>query len=70
MYFFTAKSMNSVHLGSSIKIFDEPVPISKKLIFVDNGTSKNNGINQNIVEKDLLLEKEADNCLTKENNDR
>lgn len=60
--------MDSVHLGSSIKIFDEPIPITKKLIFVDNGTSKNNGVNQNIVEKDLLLEKGADN-LIKENND-
>lgn len=52
-----------------MKIFDEPVPITKKLTFIDNGVNKNNGLNQNIVEKDSLLEKEVDNGSIKENND-
>ena len=67
MYIFlTAKSTDSVHLGSSIKIFDEPVSITKKLMFID-GVSKNNNVSPN-VEKDTLLEKDADNCSIKENN--
>lgn len=66
---FTAKSVDSIHLGSSMKIFDETVPATKKLTFVDNNTSKNNGVSQNVVEKDSLLEKETDNCSIKENND-
>lgn len=61
------KSTESVNLGSSIKIFDEPVP--KKLTFIDNKVSKNNGINQNIVERNSLLEKETDNCSNEENCD-
>ncbi|KAL6267707.1 hypothetical protein P5V15_000778 [Pogonomyrmex californicus] len=71
----SAKSIDSIHLGSSIKIFDEPVPITKKLTFIDNGVSKTNdinrtnGVSQNVVEKDLLLKKETDNCLIKEDND-
>lgn len=62
----SSKSIDSIHLGSSIKIFDEPVPITKKLMFID-GVNKNNNVIQN-VEKDSLLEKEADNCSIKENN--
>jgi len=65
--FFTAKSVDSIHLGSSLKIFDEPIPITKKLTFVDNNINKNNDISQN-VEKDLLL-KNKDNCSIEENND-
>ncbi|XP_024893836.1 uncharacterized protein LOC112468741 isoform X1 [Temnothorax curvispinosus] len=64
-----SRSVDSVHLGSSIKIFDEPIPITKKLTFVDNDVSKNNGTSQNVVEKDSLLEKEADKCSINENND-
>jgi len=66
--FFTAKSVDSIHLGSSLKIFDEPIPITKKLTFVNNNKNKNNDISQNIVEKDLLL-KNKDNCSIEENND-
>jgi len=65
--FFTAKSVDSIHLGSSLKIFDEPIPITKKLTFVDNSINKNNDISQNM-EKDLLL-KNKDNCSIEENND-
>lgn len=59
--------MESINLGSCIKIFDEPVP--KKLTFIDNRVSKNNGVNQNIVEKNLLLEKETGNYSNEENYD-
>ncbi|KAL0121787.1 hypothetical protein PUN28_006923 [Cardiocondyla obscurior] len=52
------KSLDSVHLNSSMKIFDEPVPITKKLTFIDNDTSKNNGASQNM-ENNSLLNKEA-----------
>ncbi|TGZ52829.1 Monocarboxylate transporter, partial [Temnothorax longispinosus] len=69
MLMMNARSVDSVHLGSSIKIFDEPIPITKKLTFVDNDVSKNNGTSQNVVEKDSLLEKEADKCSINENND-
>lgn len=68
MYFFTAKSIDSVHLGSSIKIFDESVPTTEKLIFVNNGVSKNNNVSENILEKDSLLGKETGSV--KEINDR
>lgn len=63
----SVKSMESINLGSCIKIFDEPVP--KKLTFIDNRVSKNNGVNQNIVEKNLLLEKETGNYSNEENYD-
>jgi len=63
----SSKSVDSVNLGSSIKIFDEPVSMTKKLIFINNG--KSNGISQNVAEKDSLLEKETDNCSVKEIND-
>jgi len=59
--------VDSIHLGSSLKIFDEPIPITKKLTFIDNNINKNNDISQNVVEKDLLL-KNKDNCLIEENN--
>ncbi|XP_036140026.1 monocarboxylate transporter 9 isoform X2 [Monomorium pharaonis] len=62
------KSIDSIHLGSSFKIFEEPAPLTKKLTFVDNGVSRTNGVSQNIIEKDLLLQKETDNCTTEENN--
>lgn len=65
----SSKSVDSIHLGSSVQIFDEPISITKKLKFIDNGVSKNNGeINQNVVEKNSLLEKEIDNTI-KENDD-
>lgn len=59
------KSIESINLGSSIKIFDEPMP--KKLTFIDNKVS--NGVNQNIVEKNSLLEKETGNDSNEENCD-
>lgn len=62
-----AKSVNSVNLGSSIKIFEEPAPLTKKLIFTDdneNGMNEVNGNCPNNVEKDSLVEKKADNCPT------
>lgn len=61
--------MDSIHLGSSVQIFDESVPTTKKLTFINNDVSKNNDVSQNIVEKDSLLEKETDNSSIKENND-
>ncbi|XP_014487669.1 PREDICTED: uncharacterized protein LOC106751305 isoform X2 [Dinoponera quadriceps] len=54
----STKSVNSINLGSSIKIFEEPVPITKKLTFIDVNDA--NGICQNNVEKDSLIEKKAD----------
>ncbi|XP_011862365.1 PREDICTED: uncharacterized protein LOC105558992 [Vollenhovia emeryi] len=65
----SSRSVDSINLGSSIKIFDEPVPVTKKLTFINNSVSKNNGVSQNVVEKDSLLEKEADNCSIEEKNE-
>lgn len=59
--------MESINLGSCIKIFDEPMP--KKLTFIDNRVSKSNGVNQNIIEKNSLLEKETSNYSNEENYD-
>lgn len=64
---YSAKSVESINLGSSIKIFDEPAPITKKLTFIENGVSKNNDVNQNIMEKNSLLKRETDNSSIKEN---
>lgn len=53
--------MNSVNLGSCIQIFDEPAPLTKKLTFVtNNSVNRSNGTNQDMVEKNALLEKETD----------
>ncbi|XP_032664227.1 uncharacterized protein LOC116840953 isoform X2 [Odontomachus brunneus] len=60
-------STNSVNLGSSIKIFEEPAPITKKLIFI--GDNEVNGNCQNNVEKDSLIEKKTDNSPTVVNDD-
>ncbi|KYM98165.1 Monocarboxylate transporter 13 [Cyphomyrmex costatus] len=65
----SSRSMDSIHLGSSIKIFDEPNLLTKKLTFVDNNVNKNNGISQNVAEKDSLLEKQTNEYSNKENND-
>lgn len=70
----SAKSMESINLGSSIKIFDEPVPVTKKLTFINNKANKSNSINQNMEkdqnrEKNSLLEKETDNLTTEEKYD-
>lgn len=56
-----------------MKIFDEPILLTKKLTFVDNNVdnnvSKNNNISQNVLEKDSLLEKQTNEYSNKENND-
>ncbi|XP_018371006.1 PREDICTED: monocarboxylate transporter 9-like isoform X2 [Trachymyrmex cornetzi] len=66
----TSKSIDSIHLGSSIKIFDEPILLTKKLTFVDNNNiTKNNDISQNVEEKDSLLEKQTNRYSNKENSD-
>ncbi|KYQ56362.1 Monocarboxylate transporter 9 [Trachymyrmex zeteki] len=69
----SSKSIDSIHLGSSMKIFDEPILLTKKLTFVDNNVdnnvSKNNNISQNVLEKDSLLEKQTNEYSNKENND-
>ncbi|XP_050446346.1 monocarboxylate transporter 13-like [Cataglyphis hispanica] len=54
--FNSAKSVQSINLGSSIKIFDESILVTKKLTFIDNRVNKS--VNQNIMEKNSLLEKE------------
>lgn len=64
----SAKSVESINLGSSIKIFDEPVLITKKLTFIDSKVNKS--INQNIMEKNSLLEKENSNFPNKKNYDK
>ncbi|XP_018337118.1 PREDICTED: monocarboxylate transporter 9-like isoform X1 [Trachymyrmex septentrionalis] len=68
----TTKSIDSIHLGSSIKIFDEPILLTKKLTFVDNNVdnnvTENNVINQN-KEKDSLLKKQTNKYSNKENSD-
>lgn len=66
--FVLAKSVESINLGSSIKIFDEPVLITKKLTFIDSKVNKS--VNQNIMEKISLLEKENSNFPNKENYDK
>ncbi|KYN13877.1 Monocarboxylate transporter 1 [Trachymyrmex cornetzi] len=66
----SSKSIDSIHLGSSIKIFDEPILLTKKLTFVDNNNiTKNNDISQNVEEKDSLLEKQTNRYSNKENSD-
>jgi len=61
-----AKSTDSINLGSSLKIFEELVPTTnKKFIFINN-----NGTSENIMEHDVLLEKEVDNDATKNNCDK
>ncbi|KYN43016.1 Monocarboxylate transporter 2 [Trachymyrmex septentrionalis] len=68
----SSKSIDSIHLGSSIKIFDEPILLTKKLTFVDNNVdnnvTENNVINQN-KEKDSLLKKQTNKYSNKENSD-
>ncbi|KAL6440494.1 hypothetical protein ACFW04_003189 [Cataglyphis niger] len=66
----TTKSIQSINLGSSIKIFDEPILVTKKLTFIDNKVNKS--VNQNIMEKNSLLEKENDQTKVsdKENYDK
>lgn len=57
MYIFSARSVNSVNLGSSIKIFEEPTP--KRLAFIEDvGIGESY---QSIAEKNSLLKKEIDN---------
>ncbi|XP_025155951.1 uncharacterized protein LOC105182410 [Harpegnathos saltator] len=62
----STKSINSVNLGSSMKIFEESVPITKKLTFIDGNEA--NGNCQN-VEKESLVEKKAVNSSTVVNGD-
>lgn len=60
----SAVSVNSVNLGSSMKIFEEPAPmtpITKKLTFIDDNEVNEN---PNNVEKDSLVEKKTNNCST------
>ncbi|KAG5332235.1 MOT9 protein, partial [Acromyrmex heyeri] len=69
----SSKSIDSIHLGSSIKIFDEPILLTKKLTFVDNNVdnnvTKNNDISQNVEDKDSLLEKQTNKYSNKKNSD-
>lgn len=59
--FLLEVSVDSVNLGSCMQIFDEPAPLTKKLTFVtNNSVIKSNGTNQDMVEKNSLLEKETD----------
>lgn len=63
-----AKSLNSVNLGSCVKIFEEPAPITKKLTFMDD--NEVNGNCQNKAEKESLVKKKADNGLTIEDDNK
>nr|XP_012228865.1 PREDICTED: uncharacterized protein LOC105675935 [Linepithema humile] len=68
-----AKSTESVNLGSSMKIFDESVPIARKLDLIENGVSKSNDVNQSIIEVNSALkevEKETDDSSVGENSDK
>lgn len=69
--FFLANSINSVNLGSCIKIFDEPAVVTKKLSFINNDNSASKS-NHNIKEKESLLEEKAENDSTEKdhNNDK
>lgn len=59
---YLAKSIDSINLGSSLKLFEELAPTNKKLSFIDDNYKR-----QSIVEEDALLANEVDKDSTEEN---